>query len=486
MQTFLFQTSDYNIWNILVQFGLVCVMLLLGNIARRKVKFLKNMLFPTAIIAGFIGLGLKYLLEWASFNISGIDFSASFQNFLEAVTYHTLALGFIAMGLKTVKKDKKSFEGKPIKTGMLIVNTYLIQGIVGVLLTAGLFMIFKQIPQVGGKLTPYSGLLLPMGYGQGPGQAGNIGQIFQDAGFDGGKSFGLAVAMFGFLWACGGGIFYLNRRAKEGKVSRAAEETASDVKSTYVETKEEIPVSEAIDKLSIQIIFVVIVYLISFFFMKGITYLIDVDSINSIIWGFNFIFAMLFAILFKVILNALTKKKIVKRKYTNEYMLDRITGVVFDFMVVTSIMAIDLKVIFENVDLLIGLLVISTVGGFLTYFYLKFIIKKIYPTYEHESFAALFGMLTGTASNGIALLREIDPEFKTPAADNLLTGSSSAVMFGAPILVITMLIHKPEWYYLWGSVVVMCIIFAVYSYFLVKKPKVLNQPIDVENTNNKE
>ncbi|HOL14200.1 MAG TPA: hypothetical protein PLD61_07500, partial [Bacillota bacterium] len=47
---------------------------------------------------------------------------------------------------------------------------------------------------------------------------------------------------------------------------------------------------------------------------------------------------------------------------------------------------------------------------------------------------SMYGMLTGTISSGILLLREIDPHFRTPAAINLVTGSSFAIFFGAPML----------------------------------------------------
>ncbi len=48
----------------------------------------------------------------------------------------------------------------------------------------------------------------------------------------------------------------------------------------------------------------------------------------------------------------------------------------------------------------------------------------------------MFGMMTGTISSGVLLLREIDPSFRTPAANNLLTGTSAAIVFGAPMLVL--------------------------------------------------
>ena len=56
----------------------------------------------------------------------------------------------------------------------------------------------------------------------------------------------------------------------------------------------------------------------------------------------------------------------------------------------------------------------------------------------------MFGMLTGTISSGILLLREIDGEFSTPAANNLITGSSFGIVLGAPLLVLVGLAARSE------------------------------------------
>jgi ESS family glutamate:Na+ symporter len=74
-------------------------------------------------------------------------------------------------------------------------------------------------------------------------------------------------------------------------------------------------------------------------------------------------------------------------------------------------------------------------GGVVTFVYLKIMCAKLYPGYEYEGFLSMYGMLTGTISSGVLLLREIDPEMKTPASNNLITGSSFGIVFGAPILV---------------------------------------------------
>ena len=48
----------------------------------------------------------------------------------------------------------------------------------------------------------------------------------------------------------------------------------------------------------------------------------------------------------------------------------------------------------------------------------------------------MYGMLTGTASTGTILLREIDPEFKTPASENLIYQNFPAIVFGLPLMFI--------------------------------------------------
>ena len=56
----------------------------------------------------------------------------------------------------------------------------------------------------------------------------------------------------------------------------------------------------------------------------------------------------------------------------------------------------------------------------------------------------MYGMLTGTASTGVILLREIDGEFKTPASDNMVYQNFPAIVFGFPMMILaTMAPVKP-------------------------------------------
>jgi ESS family glutamate:Na+ symporter len=365
------------------------------------------------------------------------DQMTKFNMFLNIVTYHTIAIGFIAMGLKVNEKFKiKTQRAHSYYNGMVIVSSYLLQGIIGIAITAILaftvFPIFKTGPGLA------TGILLPFGFGQGPGQANNFGMIYQQLGFAGAQSYGLAISSMGFIWACLGGVIYLNKVYKK-KVT--GEETVSQTNSVQeVEAPDEIPVAESIDKLTVQITLIVVVYAVTLLIMFGLTRLASLNDgiyrmVGSLIWGFNFIFGMVIALLAKKLFGYLRQKNIMTRQYPNNYMLNRIAGVVFDFMVVASIVSINIEDL-ASPQMWITFFIITSVAGLSTMFYLHKITKRVYKEYTLPAFASMYGTMTGTVSTGIALLREVDPYYETPAATDLVTGTTTAIIFGFPILLL--------------------------------------------------
>ena len=423
---------DLEVWGAFVQVAILLVAIVIGNTIRRKVGFIRNSLIPSSVLAGLLIFVLKF-----------IPFVNDFINsdMMEKLTYHCLGLGFIALSLKAGVKTKDENRLVVMDSGLITVNTYLIQAFVGLGIT-----ILLSVTVMKG-LFPAAGLLLPMGFGQGTGQALNIGSIYQGYGFEQGIAFGLAVAAIGFIVACGLGVVYLNYLKNKGKLNvQMQRKEKSSLLNSNIYEKDETPLNESVDKLTMQIAFVGIVYLATYLVILGAstlatTYLgnFGANTIRPLLWGFNFLFGSLFAIMLKKILLSLRKVKLMNHQYINSYMMHRLSGFFFDVMIVAGIAAID----WENLEgVLIPLIIVSIVGGFTTFLYLKFVCKKIYPKYEYEAFFSFFGMLTGTASTGMILLREIDPNFETPAADNLVLQQLPAIIFGAPLLLIIGLAGK--------------------------------------------
>jgi glutamate:Na+ symporter, ESS family len=467
-------------WSGIIYFFVIFVLLLIGNSIRRKVPLFRKSLLPTAVIAGLLGLIIK---EAVIRPLTGFDFFfdesqiTKFNLFLNTVTYHTLALGFITMGLKVNEKlSIKTNKAHSYYNGMVIVSTYLLQGIIGITITAILAFTFLPAFRTGPGLA--TGILLPFGYGQGPGQANNFGAVYETftnaqgilTGFAGGQSYGLAMASMGFIWASIGGVIYLNKVYKKKVVGSEKESNLTSIQE--VESPDEIPVSESIDKMTIQIAIVVVVYGFTLFTMLGLSRLAALNIgiyrlVNSLIWGFNFIFGIALAAIFSKIFAALRKKGIMTRQYPNNFMLNRIAGVVFDIMVVASITAINIEDLSKN-NIWIAFIIISVVGGASTMIYLHFLTKRVYHKYQLEGFSTMYGMLTGTASSGIALLREVDPQFKTPAATDIVSGTATAILFGFPILLIASIAPNGIIHSL-VSLGIIILLFFLFLFILLKK-----------------
>ncbi|MBR3487437.1 MAG: hypothetical protein IKH31_07725 [Clostridia bacterium] len=430
--------ATHGVWNLVIQLGMIAVIMLLANFLRRQIPFVRRSLMPVSVIAGFMMLGLKLLLE------KGFKLTNVFDHdLLDTLVYHCIALGFIAMSLRTAAKTQESGDAAGVKSGAAIVGSYLIQGFVGLIITIVLALTIKP------GLFKAAGLLLPMGYGQGPGQANNIGMTYESCGFAGGQSFGLAIAAAGYICACTVGVIVLNYWKRKKLIERRGEAASGgdDLTVDYFQSENEIPVSDSIDKLSVQIALVLAVYLVTYLVTLGITSALTKWApgvgklLNSMLWGFNFIIGSAAAILLRSVLGSLEKRGAIKRRYQNNYLLNRLSGFFFDIMIVAGIACIDPE---DLSGLWLPFALLAAAGGVVTWSYLKRVSRRIYGDYYYEGLISMYGMMTGTIGSGILLLREIDPEFKTPAANNLVVGSSYGILFGAPLLILVTMAAKSD------------------------------------------
>lgn len=425
---------DYSVWGFVVLVGTLLFSLLLANLLKKSIAFLKNSLIPTSVLGGIILLIVSIIYNAiVGENIFNSQiFGGNGLATLEMITYHSLALGFICTTYRNVKaKFNRHRTREFLDTGVTTVATYLLQGILGLGITIIISFIVTDFFSA-------AGLLLPFGYGQGSGQALNYGNIYEtDWGFIGGKSFGLSIAALGFLSASIGGIIYLNVMKRRGRMATATEESAEVYEPTQIQTADELPMNGSIDKLTVQLAIMFATYLLSY----ALIYLLGelLPGFKSVLYGFNFLIGVLMATLVKNVLAFLNGKGVVKKQYVNGFLMSRISGFFFDIMIVAGIAAIQIGVLKSYWWIL---LILAVVGLFSTYFYQKFIAKKLFPAYADEQFLAMFGMLTGTASTGMMLLREVDPEFKSPVSDNLVYQNFPAIIFGFPMMLLATLAPK--------------------------------------------
>ena len=460
-------TSGFNfwspeVWSFVITLALLLGAMMLANVLRTKIPFLRRSLVPSAVLGGFLVLIVDSIFK-AIFGHSMFSLST-----LESLTYHGLGLGFVALAWRHLdgvsgKKAKRDV----FNTSTITVGGYLIQAVVGLTITIILYFLIGSFAA--------GGVLLPMGYGQGPGQAFNWGNTYMNQyGFEFGSSFGLTIAAMGFISACVGGVFYLNklRRSGDPRAQVQNAESIEDLSADKITGGNEIPISESMDKLTVQFALVFLTYFVAYASMWLVyTYLLEpaggflLNTVNPLIWGFNFLIGTAWAILFKSIGNKLRAKGVMKREYTNNFMLNRISGLMFDIMVVASIASIDLSA-FAHKEFWLPLLLVCIAGAFVTYWYCMKMCRKLFPDYADEEFLAMYGMLTGTASTGIILLREIDPMYKTPVSHNIIYQNLWSIVLGAPMLLLMGFVARSlSWTFIsLGIVIVLFIIILIIQY----------------------
>lgn len=421
---------DFNVWSTFNIIAVLLLSLLAANVLRRSIKFLRNSLIPVSVLAGALLLLVAsvYKLITGDVMFDTAFFGGKGSVSLEIITYHCLALGFIASTFKpSGQKLNKKRTSEIFNTGLQTVSTYLVQGVVGLGIS---LLAVIAIP----TFFKAAGILLPFGYGQGTGQALNYGGIFENEyGFAGGKSFGLTIAALGFISASIGGVIHLNILKKKGKIKISDSKDVA-LKHEDIESENEIPMQESIDKLTIQIALIALAYVVTFLLMFGLGKLIP--GMKSVVYGFNFLLGVISATLIKLLMNWLRKLKVIKKEYVNSFLMTRASNFFFDVMVVAGIAAIRLSALKDYW----GIIIIMAVAGLLvTYFYNLLVSRTLFKEYPEEQFLMMYGMLTGTACTGIILLREIDGEFKTPAAENMVYQNFPAIVFGFPMMLLATL-----------------------------------------------
>ena len=466
-----FTMANYDaVWAFLVQLGLLLLFLMLGNIIRRTIPLFRKCLVPSALLGGSVLLCVDIVSKH-------LDFMLVDNRLMQVITYHCLAIGFAAMTLKTEKSTHNTKKIQVLEYGALQGGTYMLQAFVGLGVTILLFLLTRYSEAV---ISYICGLILPLAYGQGPGNALSWDINFTNisaAQFTGNGSFGLSLASIGFVVASVFGVFHINIHKRRGNLVVRNNRPTDEFIDQTNPSGYEIPDSESVDKFTIQAGFVALVYSLSFGFMCFLGELSDFT--NSIAWGFNFLWASLAAMLVKFVVKQLRKHNLMQREYINNYQMDRISGFSFDLMIVAGVAAIEINDIKRYI---FPIIILSILGTIVSYVYVRKVSKECFKGFEHEFFLMSFGTLTGTASNGMILMKEVDPGLRTPTSSLYILSNFPAMVMIAPLLVLLSFAGQS----FTNAVIAWCIFFMlwlVYTVFLFRrkifKKKYVDYPVEV-------
>lgn len=411
-------------WNFYLHAGIISAGLALAVFLRARFKFFQKFLIPNSIIAGFI------LLPLYNFVLPKIGFN---QDSLGEIAYHLLSISFVALSLRQKKKSRRAGINRQ-GHAVVLLSQYGVQAFIGIILTWLFINSFKP------DLFHSFGFLFPLGYALGPGQAFAIGEGWKVFGIQDAGTVGLTFAALGFIFASFGGVFLIHYGIRHKWISS---EYMNKIRKTDVRTGifprgSKLPIgayqttqTEALDSLTANTIVILISYLLSYLFLKGIGWLLAFAGPMGVelatnLWGISFIFAALMGLLLRRIMDALKIDHIL-----DDRTLSRVSGLSVDIMVTSSIAAISLVVALKY---WLPILIITVIGSILVIVLVPWMCSRVFSNNRFLRTIIIFGAVTGTLTTGLALLRVLDPEFETPVASDYSYASGITFVGAIPFI----------------------------------------------------
>jgi len=300
----------------------------------------------------------------------------------------------------------------------------MMQGAIGLVFV----LIWSQLR--GEPVFPGFGLMAPLAYSQGPGQALSLGTAWEAMGMENGGQIGLIMAAIGFAWCAFIGVPLISWARKRGWTEDPGRSKGGPgTQQRPPPPPQKQPPPGGMEPLTLQLVAIGTVYAITFAVLFGASRLLaGKEQLVAMLFGFHFILGAGLAIGCRKLITVL---RVPNRLHDG--LLSRIAGTVVAVAPAAALAAIQIQVLRAN---LAPILIMTTTAGLATLLVCIWLARRAFPTAPFEHAVVLFGCSTGTMPTGLALLRVLDPELRGPVATSAVLGATAAILFGAPLLLV--------------------------------------------------
>jgi len=398
---------------LLLDLLLLAALLAAAALLVRAISPLRRLAVPRAIVAGLLGLAL---------GPSGAGLLPTDIPAMEFIVYHVFALLFIAGGLRSAPVQKRPGSARSLAVANASIG--VLQAILGLLFVAAWLAVET--------LHPAFGLMITLGFQQGPGQALSLGGAWESLGLVDGGQIGLVFATLGFMYCIGLGIPAVAIARRRGLL------TPEDVVEPLPPEATTAGASGRGGSMLVQLAWVGLVYALVFAVISGAVMLLPAGSkLAATAWGMHFIFGSLIAIALRR-----TARRARADRSFDDVRLARLSVIAVDLTTAGAIAAVRLEVL---TTWLVPILLMTLLAGGLTLLGCMWLARRAFPEAPFSHALVLFGMGTGTVSTGLALLRMLDPQLRGTVARNSVIGATLSVPFNAPIFVGVIPFAATQW-----------------------------------------
>ena len=389
----------------IIVFCLLSVLLVSGKVLRVFIPLLQRCYLPSSVIGGALGL-LIFQCFPQVLPADCIAAVGKIPGFMINVVFATLFLGVVTPPLKKVFQvafPQLCF-GQMLAWGQYVIGFALVG--------------FVLIPLFG--MNPGFGNLLEIGFQGGHGTVSGMAESFRSFNWEDGIALGYTVATAGMLVGVMIGVLLVNWAGRKGYVKNIRRfDDQNQLQQRGIYHHEARPVAgwqtvycDSIDSLAWHIALVGIAILIGFGIQKGLQ-IAEIkcfpDSTLRLFKGFPlFPFCMIGGLLIQKFAQGCRFNTLIDHDQ-----MQRLAGAALDFLVVSAMATIKLSVVMQNWQ---GLLMLIVLGVLFSIFMVVYVAPRLFKESWFECAIADFGQATGVTATGLLLLRAVDPESRTCAA----------------------------------------------------------------------
>jgi ESS family glutamate:Na+ symporter len=405
----------------MISFVVLCLLLGAGHILRVRVRLLQRLYLPSCVVGGL--LGLLIVQSFAAMNgfgepIRRINAALSqwselwsvLPRFLINIVFACLFLGVKLPKFKTLWQSA----GLQLAYGQIIAWGQYVVGL-GLWLV-GLGYLFSHL----GLPSMFAGVL-EIGFEGGHGTAAGMAETFEHYGWPEGKDFALASATFGVISAITFGMVLINWAVRRGYTEKRRE--PADIEeddSIAIIPVDRRPIagrlsvsSDIVESFSLHIVAVGIAVGLGYIAKQG---LIAIENSSAYLTKYKLLSG--FPLFPLCMLGGLTVQ-ILEERFDKHRLIDigltrRIQNASLDFLVVAAIATIRLEIVLAG---LAPLLILVAAGITWNVFCVLFLARRVFRDAWFERAIAEMGQSMGVTATGLLLLRVVDPDYETAAAE---------------------------------------------------------------------
>ena len=404
----------------MTSFVVLCILLGIGHLLRSRIGLLHKLYLPSCVIGGLFGLLMIQIFSAGS--SAGYGICESADSWLNSVTepWRTLpsflinivfACLFLGVKLPTLS-DLWKRSGPQVVYGQIVAWGQYVVGLGLWVLFLG--WIFTDLPAM------FAGIL-PVGFEGGHGTAAGMGPVFAERGWAEGQDLAMASATFGIMSAIVVGMILINWAVRNGHAVKHKELTEQiEDDSIAVIPVDQRPIagrltvnSDIIEAFSLHLVAVGLACGIGMLIKEGLLLIESQSSYlseNRLLSSFPlFPLCMIGGLIVQLL-----EDKFDKRKYIDLGLIRRIQNCSLDFLVIAAIAMISIDVVKTA---LLPLLILVAAGIAWNVFCVTILAPRILPDAWFERAIAEMGQSMGVTATGLLLLRVVDPDYDTPAAD---------------------------------------------------------------------